>query len=275
MCILIRICCNSSTGDPALDYIGTGGAEWLPEHSMIPSKYMYKQCIYVRSRKVKAVHNSKKLFFCFLIRVETLLRRMSLKTFSSSLHPINVIWIVYFCKMCMRREPILWTEMRLCTEYNIGAFSTLISCHLNCLVTSSYVTNLFPEPEPSWSKSGWCQLPDKLLTSGLTEKYSLDNGNHPLAKGFVSLLFTGASVSTIRPAEKQDAHSNYGYNISKTSFKTLILVTEASWAKTLNSGAVLLLHLRPSIFQSTCLFGGWRWIMSACHKYFREFKEQL
>lgn len=28
-----------STGDPALDYIGTGGAEYLPEDSVIPGRY--------------------------------------------------------------------------------------------------------------------------------------------------------------------------------------------------------------------------------------------
>lgn len=33
------MCCNFSTGDPALDYIGTGGAEYLPEDSVIPGRY--------------------------------------------------------------------------------------------------------------------------------------------------------------------------------------------------------------------------------------------
>ena len=29
------------SGDPALDYIGTGGAEYLPEDSVIPGMYHY------------------------------------------------------------------------------------------------------------------------------------------------------------------------------------------------------------------------------------------
>ena len=29
----------SQSGDPALDFIGTGGAEYLPEDSVIPCKY--------------------------------------------------------------------------------------------------------------------------------------------------------------------------------------------------------------------------------------------
>ena len=34
------------SGDPALDYIGTGGAEYPPEDSVIPSMYMYQLVFY-------------------------------------------------------------------------------------------------------------------------------------------------------------------------------------------------------------------------------------